>query len=298
MRVNLITLVLVFAAIILVLFGALFYAGLKAFPSKCVGVIHIDGMITAQTSSGIFSDAGTSSDDLQLLIKEAESRDDLAAVLFEINSPGGSVVPSREMYEQIDGMEKPTVAYIRELGASGAYYAALGADKIVAHQDSITGSIGVKMTLQDMSGLFGKLGINETSLVSGDKKDMGENKPLSEEDRKILMEMVDQVFGEYKETVIAKRKIKDRKEIFDGRVFTGKKAYEYGLVDELGSRQKALEIAGEMGGIEGEVRECEIGTKKTFFQKLAGETGGIIKEFLANLAINPSSAKSAIIQYR
>ena len=241
--------------------GALFVfliAGLlaSALPRQdCVGVIHVDGeIVTGSMEGSLFSAGGAGSDDIVPLIEDAAARKEVKAMLVEINSPGGSVVGTREIYDALLDVDKPKVSYFREMAASGGYYIAAGTDYIVSDPAALTGSIGVRMTAVDMSALFGKLGYNETEIKSGDMKDMGSPaRPLTDSERAVLQSIVNESFVDFKTAVERGRagKLDEAKfsEILDARVLTGKQAKAIGLVDETGNRKLALQKAASLGGI-------------------------------------------------
>ncbi|MEM3399329.1 MAG: signal peptide peptidase SppA [Candidatus Micrarchaeia archaeon] len=261
---NLLIGITVFLLVIVIVAIGLVLVIPVAAPSPCVGVIEVDGQITLKKQSyGLFETQGISAEEIEEMIGEAEMRDDIKAVVFEINSPGGSVVATREMYENVKSLKKPKVAYLREIAASGGYYVAVGTDYIVTDPDAITGSIGVRATFEDLSGLFEKLGINVTTIKSGEKKDIGDpTRPLSEEERAILQGIVDEIFLEFREDVRESRGSRLNStafaEVLDGRILTGRQAKRVGLVDEVGNKKTAIRVAGRMAGIEGEPRVCKI----------------------------------------
>ncbi|MFA5412808.1 MAG: signal peptide peptidase SppA [Candidatus Micrarchaeia archaeon] len=223
---------------------------------KCVAVVEINGLITTEdTPASLFSEGMSGSYEISKRIEGIGKRDDVGAVLFVINSPGGTIVASDEIYRAIDGLEKPRVAYFREVAASGGYYIATPADYIVSEPNALTGSIGVIMTTYDASGLFEKIGVGENNIQSGAMKDMGTpSRNLTEEERAVLGDIVQQAFRQFNSTVIENRgdRLNRAKynEVLDARVITGRTALEVGLVDAVGSRDDAIRKAAELGGIE------------------------------------------------
>ncbi|MBV6478973.1 MAG: hypothetical protein HGGPFJEG_01733 [Ignavibacteria bacterium] len=190
----------------------------------------------------------------------------IKAIILHVNSPGGGVAASQEMYEAIKKVRdsgKPVITSVASLGASGAYYAACGGNIIVANQGSLVGSIGVIMNLMNFREMAEKLGISETIIKSGELKDAGNPlKELSENDRKYFQDIVDNSYSQFLKVVSDNRKIEIEKlkEYANGRVFTGLQAKEIGLIDSIGTFEDALRIAGNMAGIEGEpsiIREKE-----------------------------------------
>ncbi|MFH1470330.1 MAG: signal peptide peptidase SppA [Candidatus Micrarchaeota archaeon] len=286
--------VLVVTGVVLLLWGSSSIS--MPYISGCVAVVKINGVLATESSSGgLFGGGQTGSDEIAELVEEAESRPDVKAIVFEVNSPGGSVVASREIYEAIKDVKKPKVAYFREVAASGGYYVSMGTDYIVANPDTITGSIGVISTHQELVGLFEKLGINETAITTGPHKDMGSPaRPMTDEERKIIEDIIGEMYDEFKGVVLESRAGKLDMSQFgkmtDGRVVTGRQALKAGLVDELGNKQDAIKKAGELGNI-GEFPEiCEIEKPKTFFEEMFGAMGSGIGRAMAG-ATNPSGWK-------
>jgi protease-4 len=183
------------------------------------------------------------------------------AVVLRVNSPGGAVAPSQEMYQEILKFRretgKPVVASMGSVAASGGYYIAAAADRIVANPGSITGSIGVLMQIPNVGGLLQKVGIKTTVIKAGDNKDLGSvTRDLTDVERRILQEVMDDVHGQFIDAVAAGRRL-DRARVeplADGRIFSGRQALALGLVDELGDLQDAVLRAGSLVGISGRPR--------------------------------------------
>ena len=258
--------------IFLMIFGLVaLSSGTKNPFGKCVGVVEINGEITtADSSASLFSEGSAGSYEISRRIEKINERDDVAAVLFVINSPGGSVVGTNEIYRAVDGLEKPKVAYFREVAASGGYYIATPADYIISEPNALTGSIGVIMSTYEVGELFQKLGITEVVIKSGEMKDIGSPfRNMTEAEKELLGEAVSEIFEEFKGVVLDQRGEKINRamfdEITDGRVLTGRMALRAGLVDALGSREDALRKAAELGGMEydGDVPTCEIDVSGT-----------------------------------
>lgn len=232
----------------------LFVGSESGLGKGCIGVIEVKGEIVAEDSAGSLFGAGQSgSSTIARLIEEAEGRSDVKAILVEINSPGGSTTGSREIYEALKNSTKPKVAYLREMAASGGYYVAVGTDYIVSEPDALTGSIGVRSTFVDLSGLFAKLGYNETVIKSGELKDMGSSsRPPSEEELQIMQSIVNESFDEFRGAIMRGRASRLRhpqfEEALDARILSGRQALKIGMVDELGGRKEAVLKAGEMAG--------------------------------------------------
>jgi len=192
-------------------------------------------------------------------LKEYNSNESVKAILLRIDSPGGAVAPSQEIYEEVkkirDEGKKKIVTSMGSVAASGGYYIASVSDKIVANPGSITGSIGVIMELANVSGLMKKVGVESVIIKSGKYKDIGSVfRTMTKEERDLLQGLMDDVHDQFIEAVAVGRDIEKERliPIADGRVFTGRQAKELGLVDEIGNMQDAIRIAADMVGIVGE----------------------------------------------
>lgn len=181
----------------------------------------------------------------------------IPALVLDIDSPGGGVAPSQEIYEEVlkfkeDG--KKVVASLRGLGASGGYYVACAADTIVANPGTLTGSIGVIFEFPVVQELFKKIGLRFEVVKRGELKEVGTwNRPMTKEERDLLQSVIDDTYDQFVKVVVEGRGLDQEKvlELADGRVFTGRQAKDLGLIDELGDLEDAIKIAGKMGGIEG-----------------------------------------------
>lgn len=194
-----------------------------------------------------------------------ETLDDLGedssvgAVVVRIDSPGGAVAPSQEMYDAVRrlGEIKPVVASLGSVAASGGYYVASAADVIVANPGTLTGSIGVILQLTNLQGLMEKVGVQAEIVTAGAQKDMGSPfRALTEKERAIFQAMADEVHTQFIDAVAAGRGLSGEamRRVSTGRTFTGEQARELGLVDELGGLHEAVAVAADRAGIEGEPR--------------------------------------------
>jgi protease-4 len=186
---------------------------------------------------------------------EAHREDeDVGAVVIRIESPGGDVASSQEIYLAVQRLAgtKPVVASVGSMAASGAYYAAVAADSIVADAGSVVGSIGVILSWPDASGLMEKAGLRLNVYKSGTMKDMGSfARPPTEEEDAVVDALIADVFEQFVDAVEEHRPL-DRSRILalaDGRIFTGRQAREVGLVDRVGDLHASLELAAEMAGL-------------------------------------------------
>ena len=244
-----------------------------------VGVLYIDGPIASGRGGGGPFAAQTGSEELAAALRAATRDPQLKAVVIRLNSPGGTPAAAQEISAEVDRLKqsgKIVVASMGDTAASGAYWIAAGADRIVANPGTLTGSIGVIMEQYNLQGLYGKLGVDTETFKSGAHKDMGSSsRPVTPEERVIFQAMIDDIYAQFVD-VVAKGRRKDAAEIrplADGRVFTGRQAKELGLVDNLGDFQDAVLLAGELAGIPGEPSVVELGTR-SFWQEIFRGTGG------------------------
>jgi len=211
---------------------------------KKVGIIEVTGVITASR---------------EIIEQLIDFRDDAAikAIILRVDSPGGGVGPSQEIHEEVRKTVdiKPVVVSVGSVAASGGYYIAVPAQRILANPGSITGSIGVIMEFTNFQELLQKIGLRSDVVKSGEHKDIGSPiRPMSDADREILQAMIDDVHTQFIEAVADGRKMDPDavRALADGRIYTGRQAMAAGLVDEMGNLQDAIKVAGELAGIEGE----------------------------------------------
>jgi protease-4 len=190
-------------------------------------------------------------------IKGYEKDHSVKAIVLRVDSPGGAVAPSQEIYEEVKKAvaKKPVVVSMGSVAASGGYYIASPATRIIANPGTLTGSIGVIMELPNLEGLMNKIGIKTEVIKSGKHKDIASAfRSMGKEEREILQGVMDNVHEQFMKAVSEGRKIgmEEVRKIADGRVFTGEQAKAHGLVDELGTLEDAITTAGTLAGIEGE----------------------------------------------
>lgn len=173
---------------------------------------------------------------------KAEEDDDIAGVLLKINSPGGTVAASDIIYHELmnfrEKQQVPVYACITGLGTSGAYYIAAASDRVFAHPNAITGSIGVIALKFNIEGLMSKLGIQDETIKSGDKKDIfSPFRPLTFEERAILQDVIDTLHDRFVDVVFEQRKetldIEDLQGLADGRIYTSEAALKNNLIDDI-----------------------------------------------------------------
>lgn len=186
-------------------------------------------------------------------LRKYSREEDIKGVIVEINSPGGAVGPSQEIYQELEyiskSLEKPVVVVSSDLLASGAYYIALGADHIFVNSGTLVGSIGVIMEFLDLQGLYKWGRVSRFNIKTGEYKDTGSSyRSMREDERAFLQALLDDVLDQFVDAVTKGRKLKSDfvREQADGRIFTGRQALELGLVDELGGFTDAVRVAGEL----------------------------------------------------
>lgn len=240
-----------------------------------IGIIEINGTIAGGSVSGLLAGGTVNANDIMKIIRQAAARSDIKAVVVRIDSPGGTSVAAQEIGLELDRLRatgKPVVASMGDVCASGGYWIACSADHIVANPASLTGSIGVIMQMQNIEGLYEKLGMREVVIKSGQHKDMGSPfRDLSPVEQQILQGIVDDSYQQFIEQVIKGRHHKITHEmllpIADGRIFTGAQAQELGLVDSLGDYYDAIEKAKTLAGLSGEP-PIEILNRSDVFKQL------------------------------
>lgn len=200
-------------------------------------------------------------------IKEYVNNPSIKAIILRVDSPGGAVAPSQEIYEEVRkaASKKTVVVSMGSVAASGGYYISSAATRVIANPGTLTGSIGVIMEIPNIEGLMNKVGIKTEVIKSGRHKDIASVfRGRTKEEREILQAVLDDVHEQFINAVAEGRKMvpDDVRKIADGRVFTGKQAKALGLVDELGNLEDAIKSASKLAGIKG---EPEVVTKKKRF---------------------------------
>ncbi|MEO8209322.1 MAG: signal peptide peptidase SppA [bacterium] len=199
-----------------------------------------------------------SSESIVRQFKKYSEDKSIKGIILRVNTPGGGVAASQEMYEIIKNTRdagKPVIISISSLGASGGYYASCGGSIIVADPGSLVGSIGVIINLMNFKDLAEKIGVSQTIIKSGELKDAGNPlRVINEKDKEYFQSIVDDSFDQFLDVVSKERNIDKEKlkEYATGRVYTGRQGKDIGLVDSLGTYEDAVRIAARMSGIEGE----------------------------------------------
>ncbi|MBI4685980.1 MAG: signal peptide peptidase SppA [Nitrospirae bacterium] len=213
-------------------------------------------------------------------IKDYTRDSSIKALVIRVDSPGGAVAPSQEIYDEVKkaAYKKKVVVSMGSVAASGGYYISAPASRIIANPGTLTGSIGVIMEIPNIEGLMNKIGVKTEVIKSGKHKDIASVfRKMEKEEKEILQGVLDDVHTQFIKAVSEGRNMPfDKvKEIADGRVFTGKQALDAGLIDELGNLEDAIAIASKLAGIKG---EPQVVTKKERFSLIDMLRGRFPKE--------------------
>jgi protease-4 len=260
---------------------------------SAVAVIYAEGTIVSADAGGANSTAGITPPRIKADLRRAENDPSVKAVVIRVNSPGGSVVASNEIYKAIQDFSKPVVFSFGETAASGGYYIACAGKWIVANPDTLTGSIGVITELPDTNELLQKLGVQIVVIKSGANKDIGSPfRPMTDDEKEIFQAVIDEAYAGFVQIVADGRHLPEDqvREIADGRVYTGRQAKELGLVDQLGYLEDAIDKAGELGGIQGKPRTIEYTPRLSFLDALINSSThapGLSLEQLIGLDATP-----------
>ncbi len=237
--------------LVLVLFVVVFFyayltggdaKAISLFSGDGIGVLEIDG--TIDDSRGVLSE-----------LKRFKEAPWVKAIVVRIDSPGGAVAPTQEIFDELQKTKKnkPLIASMGGMATSGGYYIATACEKIVANPGTLTGSIGVIMQLNNVEELMKKIGVKGYNIKSGANKDIGSPfQPLSPEGREILQSLVDNVHSQFVSAVAKGRGMNEAqvRKLADGRVYSGAQAKELGLVDQFGTLDDAIEFAAKRVGLE------------------------------------------------
>jgi len=272
--------------ILLLVLVNLFFPDLDLSTEDRIALVRIEGIILdSQTTVGE--------------LKRFGENPSVKAIVLRIDSPGGGVVPSQEIYDAVQRVRnksnKAVIASMGTVAASGGYYIAAATDRILANPGTLTGSIGVIMEMANIEGLLKKIGVEGVVVKSGRYKDVGSPlRKMSDEEQALLQSVMDDVHKQFIEAVAAGRSLEvaDVKALADGRIFTGRQAKDAKLVDELGNLEDAIQLAAEIAGIEGEpkvveprrrfsLRELLESRLSTLFPKLDFHTGVSLKYLMA-----------------
>jgi len=292
---------LLFGVLLIILAVALFTGAMAFFrglggksrpmSGDKIGLCKIEGMITDAREVVDF-------------LRELETDESVRGVLLRIDSPGGSVAPSQELYQAVQALAKvkPVVVSMGTAAASGGYYAAAPATLIVANPGSITGSIGVRAEYVNLQGLMDKLGLKTDLLASGKMKAAGSpTQPLSQEQRAYLMALIMDLHQQFVSDVASARglPVEAVAKLADGRALTGRQALEARLVDKLGGQELAMSTLREMVKLDAKAPILEGPEKKLpLLPRLLGATLSALTQVLGENAERSSGAQGLTLQYR
>jgi len=260
-KVALIFVVLFVLAVFISLLVILFQKNLPV--GDRIALIRIEGPIIDSTAT---------LDEMKDYVKDSS----IKAIVLRIDSPGGAVAPSQEIYEEVRKAvaKKKIVVSMGSVAASGGYYIASPATRIIANPGTLTGSIGVIMEIPNVEGLMNKIGVKTEVIKSGRHKDIASVfRGIKKEEKQILQSVLDNVHEQFILAVAEGRKMlhDDVVRIADGRVFTGEQALKIGLVDELGNLEDAVKIAAKLSGVKGEPEVISKKERFSFIDLLRGK---------------------------
>ena len=226
-------------------------------------------------------------------LKKFSENPSVKAIVLRIDSPGGGVVPSQEIYDAVRRVRtksnKAVIASMGSVAASGGYYIAAATDRIVANPGTLTGSIGVIMEMANVEGLLQKIGVEGVVVKSGKYKDVGSPlRKMSDEERGLLQNVMDDVHKQFIEAVAEGRSLEvpEVQALADGRIFTGRQAKAAKLVDELGNLDDAIQLAADVVGIEGEPKVIEQRRRFSIRELLESKLSSVLPKFDFHSGVN------------
>jgi protease IV len=256
-----VVLAVIFGGLFLVLFGfmLLAYSAVKTATFSSDAESSVGARVGIVEAKGTIGEgqAGVDADKIVRLLKKYEKDDDIKAIVLRVDSPGGAVAPSQEMYDAIKRVKakKKVVVSMGNLAASGGYYISAPADRIYAEPGTLTGSIGVIFMHFNVRGLLDLAHVEETTLKTGKYKDtLSPFRAIQDTDREEIQSISDDVYGQFVKAVAEGRGLPEARvrEIAEGRIYTGRRAKELKLVDELGGLDEAVAAAWQLAGQSGE----------------------------------------------
>lgn len=226
-------------------------------------------------------------------LKKFSENPSVKAIVLRIDSPGGGVVPSQEIYDAVRRVRtksnKAVIASMGSVAASGGYYIAAATDRIVANPGTLTGSIGVIMEMANVEGLLQKIGVEGVVVKSGKYKDVGSPlRKMSDEERGLLQTVMDDVHKQFIEAVAEGRSLEvpEVQALADGRIFTGRQAKAAKLIDELGNLDDAIQLAADVVGIEGEPKVIEQRRRFSIRELLESKLSSVLPKFDFHSGVN------------
>lgn len=243
------------------LFGFVMVFAFFGVVAMMTGIIDEEEFVQAETEHGVgvveLTGEILTADRFRESLERLQNNDSIKSIVVRIDSPGGAVGASEEIYELIKAArkKKPVVCSLGNFAASGGLYAAAGCEKVVTHRGTITGSIGVILMMPNVTQVLDKVGVGMTVIKSGALKDVGSPfRPMTAEDRAMFQGVVDQAYEQFLTTVAEGRKLEVDvvRKFADGRIILGEKAVQLGLADEIGDLNRAAKISLELSGDQGE----------------------------------------------
>ena len=218
--------------------------------------IAVGGLITRETESSIFAVKYDKIEAIIRQIKAASNDASVRAIIVEMNTPGGAITPSDEIYQALldfksTSVDRKVVVYMQDLAASGGYYIAMAGDYLIAQPTAVVGSIGVIMQSLNLKGLSEKIGITDTTIKSGKNKDLlNPFQDTNPEQLALLQELIDDMYGRFLNIVSTGRQIDpdDLKTLADGRIFTARQALDHGLIDQIGYWDDVVKVTTDILG--------------------------------------------------
>jgi len=267
---------------ILVAFSAVFLGMVTFAVITLTSLFNGSNELTISSGVGLVEVKGLILDPLETVkqLHDFGKDDKVKSVVVRIDSPGGVVGPSQEIWSAVKKLKekKPVVISMGSVAASGGYYIAVPATLIYANPGTITGSIGVLMKFSNLEGLMDKVGMKSFTLKTGKFKDVGSpSRTMSEEEKGMLQSVIESTHSQFVKAVAEGRKLPEAKvrEIADGRIFSGEQAVANQLIDRMGTLQDAVEEAGRLGGISGDPDVIKPPKKKSFLlDMLVEESAG------------------------
>jgi len=245
-----------------------------------VALIKVEGIIqSGDPPTDLFGTPQTGAYSAKIVsqLKQANDDSNVKTIVLRVDSPGGGVVASDEIYEQILALDKPVLISMGTLAASGGYYISAPADEIWANRHTLTGSIGVIIQFVNLEELFEEYGVEATVLKSGVNKDTGSLfRAMTPEEQAIWQTIIDESYDTFVNIIATGRDLDQEavRDLADGRVYTGQQALELGLIDNLGNLDDVIDRAAELGGIEGKPRIIRYDQSPSLF----GGTMGQLKQ--------------------
>ncbi len=248
---------LIFGLLVLGVISTIFWGGMTFFISTLTLKTQTGDLFSRKDGIGIIDLKGiiiSSEESIADLIEFKEDKN-IRAIVIRIDSPGGTVGASQEVYQEIKrtAKVKPVIASMASVAASGGYYAALGAQQIVANPGTLTGSIGVILKFANLEEIFEKIGYKSEVIKSGALKDIGSaSRTMTQEEKDLLQSLIDNVHNQFISAVVEERALSREQAVrlADGRIYSGEQAQQFGLIDKLGNFTDAILLAANLAGMD------------------------------------------------